>query len=103
MGYFDLVYALSSLSVFVSLQVGSVNIYNGISVKDLAAALGKDVDHVFECLFDIPTTKNVSSENSKLTRQVAEQVCKKSGVKAKIIAEPKIEKEIAGLLDASLS
>lgn len=68
-------------------------------MRDLAVAMGRDVDHVFECLLFIDTTgKGIDNENSPLSVQVAGEVCVKSGVRAQTIAQPAALRELEGLL-----
>ena len=72
--------------------------YKNMKVRDLAFALGKDVDHVFECLLFIDTNdRNVDNEESQLSLEVAKEVCKKSGVRAMTIAQPSVQKELDGM------
>lgn len=74
----------------------NVNVYNTMTVKELASTSQRDVDTIFECLFYIETSSPVTRENSILDFSVIQQVCKKLGVRPTIIARPSIDKKIEG-------
>ena len=64
---------------------------------DLAAALNKPVDHVFECLSYIPTNSSGSKRHNKtsvLDFDVIREVCLKSGVRATLISHSASDKKV---------
>lgn len=67
-----------------------------MSVKELAVALGKDVDHVFDCLTRLNTTGKVPKPRSILQTNVITQVCSMSGVRPTTVGRPVVNKNLKG-------
>ena len=67
-----------------------------MTVKELATAMDKDVEHVFDCLSFIKTRRVVKKQTQLLDFQVINEICQKSGIRPQKIGRPTIEKKIEG-------
>ncbi|GLV40171.1 mitochondrial translation initiation factor 2 [Carabus blaptoides fortunei] len=66
-----------------------IGIWKNMTVTDLAAVMNRDLDHVFEVMLYVDKSDEYSDAKSKISNlQVIQDIIKKSGMKAKIVAPP---------------
>lgn len=72
----------------------TVKVWKNMTVQQLAEALGKDVDHVFEAMIFVNNTMDYDSSTSAIDNvQVLVDVVKRSGQRCVVISNPLIEEE----------
>lgn len=71
-----------------------VQVYSSMTVSELAGALGRDVDHVFEVLMFVQGGNQFESETDVISDpKIIQEVVKKSGMRCQVVARDKAMKE----------
>ncbi|KAI8744462.1 translation initiation factor IF-2, mitochondrial-like [Biomphalaria glabrata] len=75
-----------------SIKLGRAYIHEQMTIAEVARALNKPIDHVYEVLMLIPDTESYDHDDSVLPRDILVSVVKKSGMIPEFISN-KVEKE----------
>ena len=70
-----------------------------MSIEELSRSLGRDIDHILECLDRLSTTKRGQYDDSDLlNEQIVREICKISRLRPVFINRSNTEKKVEGEL-----